>query len=206
MTFGRYNQDDNPENGLEPITWIILDEQDGKRLLFSKDLLEQKRFNETYETNGAPWEVCTLRAWLNDEFLNTAFTEEERAAIQLTHVDNSKEQDNPAFRNTNSGNDTDDYIFLISYKECVTYLPSIPDRRSAPTDHAIAQGAIADRTYKVDGRGCGFWWLRSVGPHPWRASMSYAPGTMRYTYFTRDFVGVRPMMWVDMSLIPEEAE
>ena len=202
VQFGRYDQDNDPETEPEPIEWMVLEERDGKRLLFSRDLLEQKRFNETYGNNN--WEGCTLRAWLNNEFMQTAFTEEERAAILLTHVDNSKEQDNPAYQDTNSGNDTDDYIFLISYKECVTYFPDTPTRRSAPTDHAIANGAIADTGYKINGRGCGFWWLRSIGPHPWRASMAYAPGPMRYTYFTRDFVGVRPMMWVDISKFPKE--
>ena len=204
VQFGRYDQDNHPENGQEPIEWIVLEERDGKRLLFARDLLERKRFNETYGNNN--WEGCTLRTWLNTEFMQKAFTAEERAAILLTHVDNSKAQDNPAFRNTNSGNDTDDYIFLISYKECVTYFPETPSRRAAPTDHAIANGAIADKSYKINGRGCGFWWLRSIGPHPWRASMAYAPGTMRYTYFTRDFVGVRPMMWVDISKLPENAK
>ena len=112
VQFGRYDQDNDPETEPEPIEWMVLEERDGKRLLFSRDLLEQKRFNETYGNNN--WEGCTLRAWLNNEFMQTAFTEEERAAILLTHVDNSKEQDNPAYQDTNSGNDTDDYIFLIS--------------------------------------------------------------------------------------------
>ena len=55
---------------------MVLEERDGKRLLFSRDLLEQKRFNETYGNNN--WEGCTLRAWLNNEFMQTAFTEEEK--------------------------------------------------------------------------------------------------------------------------------
>ncbi len=204
VVFGRYDQDNNEDNGPEPIRWMILEEKDGKRLMIAKDLLEQKRYNQTY--GPITWAECTLRTWLNDEFLKTAFTEEEQAAILLTDVDNSDEQGNPQYRNTTSGEDTQDRIFLLSYKEAMTYFPDTPSKRSTPTDHAAANGVRVDRAYKVDGRGCGMWWLRSAGPHQWRASMAYAPGTMRYTFATRDFVGVRPVMWVDISKLPESTE
>ena len=32
VRFGRYDQDNDPENGPEPIEWIVLEEKDGKRL------------------------------------------------------------------------------------------------------------------------------------------------------------------------------
>ena len=38
--FGKYEQDNNLENGKEPIEWIILETQDGKSLLISKYGLE----------------------------------------------------------------------------------------------------------------------------------------------------------------------
>ena len=31
LTFGRYEQDDNEENGPEEIEWIVLDAKDGRR-------------------------------------------------------------------------------------------------------------------------------------------------------------------------------
>ena len=48
ITFGHYEQDNNPDNGPEPIRWIVLEEQDGKQLLFAKDLLDQHRYNVKY--------------------------------------------------------------------------------------------------------------------------------------------------------------
>ena len=204
MVFGRYEQDNDPDTEPEPITWIILDEQDGKRLLISRDLLDCKRFNEVY--GPITWEECTLRTWLNEEFLQTAFTEEEQAAIPLTDVDNSKAQDNPDYHDTTSGNNTQDRIFLISAGEALKYFPDNESRRSVPTEYAIARGAKYDHAYQIDGRQCGWWWFRSAGPHQWRASIAYAPGTLRYTFTTRIFIGVRPMLWVDLSKLPEEAE
>lgn len=59
------------------------------------------------------WENCTLRAWLNDEFLATAFTEEEQRMIQTSIVSN---EDNPKF-NTEGGSETEDKIFLLSIEE-----------------------------------------------------------------------------------------
>lgn len=204
FTFGHYEQDNNKDNGPEPIIWIVVEKKDGKMLLWSKDLLDRKQFNETY--GPITWEECTLRAWLNDKFMKAAFTAEEQAAILLTDVDNSKAQDNPEYSKTTSGNDTQDYIFLISAAEAVKYFPNFVDRRSAPTDYAIAKGVRSDPAYEIDGRKTGMWWLRSAGPHQWRASMSYFPGTLRYTYATKNIVGVRPMLWVDTGLLPKETE
>ena len=203
VTFGHYEQDNNPENGPEPIRWIVLEEQDGKRLLFAKDLLDQHRYNVKY--GFITWEECELRTWLNNEFLNTAFSEKEQAAILLTDVDNSHAQDDPSFRTT-SGNDTKDKIFLISYAEAKKYFPDNESRRSAPTDYAIARGVKTERAYEIDGRPCGMWWTRSAGNAQWRVSFSYFWGKLNYTYATKPVVGVRPMLWVDTSLLPDYAD
>lgn len=205
FTFGRYEQDNNPENGPEPIRWIVLEKQDGKMLLWSKDILDKKKFNEVYEKTT--WEQCTLRAWLNNDFFQTAFTEEEQAAILVTDVDNSLAQHDPNHQyqyDTSCWHDTQDRIYLISYGEAVKYFPVQYDRRSAPTDYAIAQGVLCDPYYEVDGRKTGMWWLRSASQHQWRAALSYFPGSLRDTYATKNIVGVRPMMWVDTGKVPTE--
>ena len=203
VTFGQYEQDNNPENGPEPIQWIVLEEQDGKQLLFAKDLLDKGRYNETY--GDITWAECDLRAWLNNEFYQTAFTEEEQAAILLTEVDNSPAQSHPKYR-TSSGINTQDRIFLISYAEAEKYFPDNESRRAAPTDYAVARGVKINNYYEIDGRKCGMWWLRSAGQDQWRVGMSYFYGELNYSYATKDVVGVRPMMWVDLSLLPDEQE
>ena len=182
----------------------MLDVQGNQALLLASSGLETLPYHT--QNVKCTWSGSSLRQWLNDDFVDDAFSADELCAILKKRVENSDEQGNPQYRNTTSGEDTQDRIFLLSYKEAMTYFPDTPSKRSAPTDHAAANGVRVDRAYKVDGRGCGMWWLRSAGPHQWRASMAYAPGTMRYTFATRDFVGVRPVMWVDISKLPESTE
>ena len=200
VAFGRYEQDNNPDNGPEPIQWIVLEERDGKRLLFARDLLDKHRYNEKY--GNITWAECDLRTWLNHDFLQTAFTEEEQAAILLTDVDNSPAQSHPDYRTT-SGEDTRDRVFLISFAEAMKYFPDNASRRAAPTDYAAARGVKTDNYYEIDGRKCGMWWLRSAGYNQWRVSMSYFTGILNYSYATKDVVGIRPMLWMDTGLLPE---
>ena len=107
VTFGRYEQDGDKENGPEEIEWVVLDVQDGKALLLSKYGLEAKPYNTEY--TDVTWETCTLRAWLNSDFLNKAFSAEEQSAILTTTVDNSSSQ---GYNDLNSidGNNTRDKI------------------------------------------------------------------------------------------------
>ena len=196
VTFGHYEQDNDPDNGPEPIRWIVLEERDGKQLLLAKDLLDKRRYNEEY--GDITWAECDLREWLNNEFLQAAFTEEEQAAILLTEVDNSPAQSHPRYR-TSGGTDTRDRIFLISYEEAVRYFADNESRRAAPTEYAVSRGVKTNNYYEIDGRKCGMWWLRSPGQDQWRVGMSYFYGELNYSYATKDVVGVRPMLWADMK-------
>ena len=95
VTLGRYEQDHNAGNGPEPIEWIILDMQEGRALLLSRYALDTMPYNT--ESADVTWETCSLRAWLNDEFLNNTFTDEERAAILLSDLDNSSAAGFPGY-------------------------------------------------------------------------------------------------------------
>ena len=86
MTFGTYSQtaEGNDET---PIEWLVLDRNGDHALLLSRYSLDVHAFYP--EHVDITWEKGTLRAWLNDDFLNRAFTAEEQAAILLTSLDNS---------------------------------------------------------------------------------------------------------------------
>ena len=119
VTFGRYEQDANEENGPEEIEWIVLDVQDRKALLLSRYGLEAKPYNT--ENTDVTWEICTLRTWLNSDFRNKAFSAEEQSAILTTTVDNSSSQGHNDLISID-GNNTQDKIFLLSYAEANRYL------------------------------------------------------------------------------------
>ncbi len=114
VTFGHYEQDGNTGNGPEPIEWIVLDVQEGKSLLLSKYGLDKIAYHTSKQ--NITWEKSTLRRWLNKIFMNSAFTAEEQTAVLMTKVDNSEIQGSSKFR-TDGGNNTEDYLFLLSYRE-----------------------------------------------------------------------------------------
>lgn len=74
--FGRFEQDNKKNNGPEEITWIILKVEPGKVLAISRDGLEAMKYHSTLET--VDWAECDVHNWLNDDFYNTAFTDEEK--------------------------------------------------------------------------------------------------------------------------------
>ena len=152
ITFGSYEQDNNPSNGPEPIQWQVLDVSDGSALIVSEYALDVRAYNN--EWVNITWAECTLRGWLNGEFYDTAFNEEEKGRIALTKVENA---DNPRY-GTEGGEDTEDRIFLLSLEEAKTYFEGNEDRRAFPTEYAIAQDV-----YVNDDLGTVWWWLRSPG-------------------------------------------
>ncbi len=80
VIFGAYEQDNNPENGKEPIEWLSVYEigYDGYVTLISKNALDYKYFDKN------DWENSSLRHWLNGEFLSEAFSEQEQAMLNRT--------------------------------------------------------------------------------------------------------------------------
>lgn len=102
--------------------WIVLDRQDGKALL-AKYMGDNKHpFHEKKE--DITWEKCSLRTYLNGEFLDEMFSEEERAVIAETKVSN---QNNPEF-GTDGGNDTTDRVFLLNETEYEKYRNKLKDK------------------------------------------------------------------------------
>lgn len=107
-----------------PYEWIVLD-RDGNDMLL---LLNTKEFDvnqdnrndsrQPYHTarEDVTWETSYIRSWLNDDFYNT-FTDVEKAMIMQTHCTNP---DNPHFHSS-GGNDTDDFVFLLSPQEADQY-------------------------------------------------------------------------------------
>ncbi len=159
--FGSYEQDNNTENGAEPIEWLVLEKTDDSLLVISRYALDWKAYNK--EDSGFAWEDCTLRAWLNGDFLNAAFNPEEQALIPAVTLSDDQNPDT----GTDPENSTQDRVFLLSKQEAETYFTTQKERMCAPTDAAIAWGAYVSEEYKTtDGRPACFWWLRTSGADP----------------------------------------
>ena len=75
------------------------------------------------------WEKCTLRKWLNEDFYNKAFDEEEKERVVLSEVPATK---NPEY-DTDLGNPTRDRMFLLSIQEVERYITDDEGQICQPT-------------------------------------------------------------------------
>ena len=188
--FGHYEQDNHIDNGVEPIEWMILDKQGDDILLLSKYVIDCKSYNdEKGETN---WQSCSIRAWLNGEFLSSAFTEDEANCIIKTTIPNGtdeapqKEKWNPA-----TCGDTDDSVFLLSYQEYWKYLRNQSSTKG--TEYANKHGAK------------GVFWdsnatqqTRSSGKNAKEVTRVFMDLDPLSSYATNK-QGIRPAIWINVS-------
>lgn len=202
VSFGHYPQtkagDDNT-----PIEWLVLARDGQKALLLSRYGLEAQPYNTEY--TDITWENCTLRRWLNDDFLNRAFSAQEQEAILLADVDNSKSQCNSEW-DSNGGNNTRDKVFLLSYAEANKYFYNLyfsnfaKSRVVEPTAYAINQGAWSSSDYKTaDGAAAGLWWLRSPGYYQSGAASVRTDGSISNASVDGNSGSVRPALWVNLE-------
>ena len=208
VTYGTYPKT-RAGNDSTPIEWLVLDydAENDRTLLISRYGLDCRNYNSSH--TSVTWETCTLRKWLNDTFLNKAFSKVEQRAILLTDVDNSISQHYSRW-NTTGGNNTQDKVFILSYGEANKYFnvkyweaygaENNTKSRVAPTAYAIVQGAYTySHDKNNDGRASGFWWLRSPGPIQCDAAYVYTDGSMNNGSVDSDCMLVRPAFWLDLS-------
>ena len=113
VRFGHYEQDGNKKNGAESIDWYVLDFDSQGVLLISMYSLDARVF---HTSNAAVnWESSSLRKWLNNDFVNSAFSNEERKHIVDSRVSPAKDVHKEKI--LDQGNETIDKVFLLSRGE-----------------------------------------------------------------------------------------
>ena len=194
IPFGRYPQGENGE--VQPLMWRVLALESGRALLITDDLIDAVPYSEEYKK--VTWETCTLRKWMNNDFLRAAFSSEEQARIATVTNLNPK---NPSLFGARGGNLTQDRVFALSIEEAEKFFRSDNDRMAAPTAYAIKRGAYVSDNYSFKNRKkTGWWWLRSPG----------GDGCLAAYVLTRGYVdqigygvgnhggGVRPAFWLNL--------
>ena len=138
----------------EPIKWKILEETNGEAFLCAELILDSQDYDGDDSSNN--YANSCIRSWLNSTFYNTAFTATEKTKIKTTAVDNSVSSTGYSSNSYACGN-TNDKIFLLSYKEVTNSaygFSSGSSRVKKLTAYAKAQVAYSSSE-------CGWWWLRS---------------------------------------------
>ena len=169
IKFGNYNNSD--------IEWLVLEKTDSRVLVVSKNAVHSQAYNDrnAYIT----WETCALRLWLNDYFINSAFSDEEREMIPTVTV---TADPNPK-HDTDPGNNTEDRVFLLSIKEVNEYFASDVERIC----------------YDAEGFYCS-WWLRSPGYRRDSAAIVDSDGNvLELGENVRRDNAVRPAMWIEIE-------
>ena len=158
----------------QSMLWKVLKIQDRKALVITTDnVRDAMPYHETCV--DITWSDCTLRKWLNCEFLNGCFTEAEQARIVSCTLNND---DNTAFiANIPGGAPTTDKIFLLSIDE--------------------ARTLFADDQSRANGTS---WWLRSPGIFEYDAAEVEEEGKVDDGGSHVSFYnGVRPALWIDLD-------
>ncbi len=207
--FGNYWQNDTNGDGKadqddqkEPIKWRVLSVKGNDAFLLADQNLDAKPYNEEY--TDVTWATCTLRTWLNDTFLNTAFTSSEQAAIKNTTVVND---DNPYY-GTEGGANTIDKVYLLSIAEASNaaygfnseFNTNSETREAKNTAYAKECGASTSTSTEYEGDG--WWWVRSPGYGSNYASYVSINGCGIYRgYGSVDYASyaVRPALHLNLS-------
>ena len=192
--FGSYEQDNIESDGKEEIEWKVLDKKGNRLLLLSNYGLDSHPFHDT--PAAVTWETCELRQWLNKDFAEEAFTQEQLSRIVLTDVE---AHPNPDFE-VNPGNDTRDKVFLLSVREAEHYLPSAQSRRCVPTAYSLAKGSnTGTKTY--NGVKTSSWILRTPGYDLTFITYVQQGGAVRHlgTSLSAKTGTIRPAIWLEIN-------
>ena len=147
--------------------WIVLDIDDGQALLISKNVVDVVEFDKS----SNKWEKSEIREWLNGEYLEETFDDDEQKAL---------------------ADEDGDRVFLLS-EEQVKDLVDSSDRKSEPTDYAIKNGVNKSNGYST-------WWTSTASTTSKPKVRCYS-STGSTTSKTPDdqSIGVRPAILVEIG-------
>lgn len=182
----------------EPIKWKIVKTEAGLSTIVAESVLDVGCFYKTSYQNlqdrdgkivyANDYAESYIRAFLNGDFYETAFNSLQRSIVQVTAVDNSwhtaEQMHDLAYADTN------DNVYLLSYKDITEFFADNEARKSLGTDYAKVLGIN-------EYQGGSPWWSRS--PSYWVNGGSCfvaSHGATSYTSFVNAYYGVRPAMTV----------
>ncbi len=131
----------------EPLSWLVLENLENKLLLLSKYALYEMSFD------GYSWASSKIRRWLNNEFLSSAFSEDEQQFISPVTL---FERDLPCCHPTEKKGSSIDQIFLLSRGDVEKHFPIPESRITSRTPYARSKlDDMRDDEISV-------WWLRNA--------------------------------------------
>ena len=164
----------------EPIKWKVLWQDGNVALLLSDTILVGGVSN----VDGESWEDSNIRQYLNETFINEAFTETQINGILETNI-------------TTDGDVTSDKIFILSQGELNTYNLKEESSRRAVISNKAKYAVGASNEITTDSDNCASWWVRDRFVPKQRIINS--SGELTDALVESEDVGIRPAMLVDLN-------
>ncbi len=229
ISLGTYEQNGMEADGMEPMRWKVLDIQDGKMLVIADRVIDSYCYNKTdsaEQTPGMTWQDCSVRQFLNGDFLDTCFTPEEAALIQTTHLTNPSSSD---FLNDywggydapydvlgnqihTDGPETNDKIFLLSVEEVLKYMGDEDDycpSDSYPFNMMVGASCRSVKcstavrhtgnVYYESQTSDGCWMTRTLSDPNEAVVYLTSNGSFFNWYSNQVGLGLRPAMWISIE-------
>ncbi len=171
IEFGRYYIDDNTMK--DAVHWLVLAKENNRMLLIADKAVDSRPYHCCHDCIS--WDTCSLRSWLNKDFIESCFDPGEQSRILTTE--------------TSGG--AADKVFLLSTDEAENYFGSAENRSCIPTGYAQKRGAWVNN-------GLCYWWLRSQGGYADSAAfVDYNGEIIRRGDSVNDIrAAVRPALWL----------
>ncbi len=176
VAFGSYPYE--KDGTVRPILWRMLRQEGGRVYLLSEYLIEVSRLHSV--AFGYPgWDKADLNLWLNGEFIDKAFTPAEAAALT----------EEPELGRVSLPSDAD-------IKDKALGFDSDQSRRAIGSPWADSRGLFFYRH-----KGHSPYWTRTPSTKDFAHRTTKLEGNIGYLGVTADDLGVRPVIWLDQSLV-----
>lgn len=157
--------------GGEKIQWTVLEKDGGSLTLITTNCIECRAYNDT--RTDISWEESTLYAWLNGEFAESAFSEEDKKLI--------------------TASESGAIVTILDEAGAQKYFEYDAWRAAGATEHAVSSGA------RVQNEKC-WYWLSDTGSRTSFAKyIGFDGGICDGFAVDTDNVGVRPVITVTLG-------
>ncbi len=150
----------------QPLLWKVLDPSNGYMMCIQA--IDSQAYNNYNIYDGSEyynsaicsnystdWEGSSLRTWLNNDFYNTAFTDDEKAKIGKSHLNNESTHD---VGNKYDSKDTDDNIFILSFYDATNSKYGFSSKRDTVDQARQFQGTDYAKCQGLCTEGENVWW------------------------------------------------
>lgn len=188
--------------------WLVLEVKEDKALILTEEIIELRDYHN--KSTAITWKDCGLRSYLNGEFYNR-FNEDNRSKILKTINSNPGN----SWYGVDGGEDTEDYIFILSIDEVVrgffgdsSRLLGSPGKNQRYWFQRKDENNSKRSAYFLNASW--WWWVRTPGKHHRVAVYIHGDGNIgmqgngvskRNTNVIHSISndtrgGVRPALWI----------